>query len=217
MVWQRLLAYFLAILGVTAALAIAGAWYPGSLRLHEFPGLADAHGTSEFSPVELLQLGILAVSGLLLAGVARDSRSFRPLALAIGGTALILLIRELDYFFDRYLVDNLWQVLIAVSGALLFAYLYRHQRRLWVGLARAWPSAGLTLLYAGLLILVPFSLLVGYEPLWESILGDAYVRVARLAVEEFVELAGYFLWMAGSIEFVLEVREFEAGRRADAL
>ncbi len=215
MVWQRLLIYFLAILGVTAALTIAGTWFPGSLRLNEFPASRNAYGTSEFSPVELLQLGILVVSGLLLAGVARDSRSFRPLALAIGGTSLILLIRELDYFLDRYIVDNLWQALIAVSGALLIAYLYRHQRRLKIGLARAWPSPGMTLLYAGLVILVPFSILVGHEPLWESILGDAYVRVAKLAVEEFIELAGYFLWMAGSVEFVLEVRSFEASRRAD--
>ena len=209
------MAYFLAILGVTAVLTIAGSWYPGSLRLHEFPGPADAYGTSEFSPIELLQLGILVVSGLLLAGVTRDSRLFRPLALAIGGTAFILLIRELDYFVDRYIVDNLWQALIAACGALLIAYLYRHQRLLRLGLARAWPSPGMTLLYAGLVILVPFSILVGHEPLWQSILGDAYVRVAMLAVEEFIELAGYFLWMAGSIEFVIEVRELEAARRAD--
>ncbi len=215
MVWRRLLAYFLVILGVTALLTVAGASIPGSLRLQEFPEITDTRGTSEFSPIELLQLGILIVSGLLLAGVARDSRSFRPLALAIGGTSLILLIRELDYFLDRYIVDNLWQALIAVSGALLIAYLYRHQRRLKVALARAWPSPGLTLLYGGLVILVPFSILVGHEPLWASLMGDSYERVAKLAIEEFIELAGYFLWMAGSIEFVLEVRAFEAGRRAD--
>ena len=207
--------YFLAILGVTAALTIAGTWFPGSLRLNEFPSSTNAYGTSEFSPIEILQLGILVVSGLLLAGLARNSRTFRPLALAIGGTSLILLIRELDYFLDRYIVDNLWQALIAVSGALLIAYLYRHQRRLKIGLACAWPSPGMTLLYAGLVILIPFSILVGHEPLWESILGDAYVRVAKLAVEEFIELAGYFLWMAGSVEFVLEIRRFEASRRAD--
>ena len=70
-------------------------------------------------------------------------------------------------------------------------------------------------MYAGLVVLIPFSILVGYEPLWKSILGGDYVRVAKLAVEEFTELAGYLLWMAGSIEFVLEVRDFEATRRTD--
>jgi hypothetical protein len=215
MIWRRLLAYFLAILGVTATLTIAGSWYPGSLKLNEFSQLTDAYGTSEFSPIELMQLGILVVSGLLLAGVARDSKLFRPLAVAIGGTSIILLIRELDYFLDRYIVDNLWQALIAVAGALLIAYLYRHQRLLRLGLARVWPSPGMTLLYAGLVILVPFSILVGHEALWQSILGDAYARVAKLAVEEFIELAGYFLWLAGSIEFVVEIRGFEAARRRD--
>jgi hypothetical protein len=51
--------------------------------------------------------------------------------------------------------------------------------------------------------------------LWESILGGGHGRAAGLAVEEFVELSGYFLWMAGSIEFVLEVRSFETLRRSD--
>ena len=37
-------------------------------------------------------------------------------------------------------------------------------------------------------------------------LGDAYLRIIKLAVEEFIELIGYFLWMIGTIEYALQAR-----------
>jgi type IV secretory pathway TrbD component len=39
-----------------------------------------------------------------------------------------------------------------------------------------------------------------------SILGDAYQRVVKLAVEEFIELIGYFLWMVGTIDYAFQAR-----------
>lgn len=89
---------------------------------------------------------------------------------------------------------------------MLIAYTYRHRKRLRIALARIWPSPGLTLLYAGAIILFAFVLLVGHEPLWQSILGDTYLRVTKLAIEEFMELMGYYLWMIGSIEYAFEAR-----------
>ena len=62
------------------------------------------------------------------------------MAFLFGGMALVFLIRELDYFLDRFVADNLWQVLIAIVGALIMAYTYRHIRRLRIALARIWPS-----------------------------------------------------------------------------
>ena len=120
--------------------------------------------------------------------------------------ALIFLIRELDYFFDRFLVDNFWQVLVVIAGALVMAYIYRQRRRLWIALARIWPSPGLTFLFCGAAILFAFVPLVGHESLWMSILGDAYQRVIKIAVEEFIELIGYFLWMVGTIEYAFQAR-----------
>ena len=120
--------------------------------------------------------------------------------------ALAFLIRELDYFLDRYIIDNLWQVLIAIVASLVIAYTYRHFRRLQIALARIWPSPGLTLLFAGAVILFAFVRLVGHEPLWQSILGEHYLRVTKLAIEEFIELIGYFLWMTGTVEYAFQAR-----------
>jgi drug/metabolite transporter (DMT)-like permease len=141
-----------------------------------------------------------------MAWVAKYCWSQRPLAILFGGLAITFLIRESDYFLDRFIIDNFWQVLVAIVGALVIAYTYRHRRRLLIALARTWPSPGITLLFAGAVILFAFAPLIGHEPLWQSILGEHYLRVTKLAIEEFIELIGYFLWMIGTIDYALQAR-----------
>ena len=206
MAWFRYVLYFLGIAVLTAILTRLEVAYPGTLRMEIFVTESDVFGTSEFSPVEMIQLIILAVCGLLMAWVARSSHTQRPLAFLFGGLALIFLVRELHFFFDRYLIDNLWQVFVAVSGALLIAYSYRHSKRMNIALARIWPSPGLTLIFAGAIILFAYSILVGHEPLWQSMLREHYARIVKLAVEEFIELIGYFLWLIGTIEYVYQAK-----------
>lgn len=206
MVWIRWFAYFAAIALCTWAITQFELASPGGLKLHVVVNDGDVFGTSEFSPVEIVQAIILFTCGLLMAWVARYCGAQRPLAILFGGLALTFLIRELDYFFDRFVADNFWQVLVAIVGALVIAYTYRHRRRLRVALARIWPSPGLTLLFAGAVILFAFAPLVGHEPLWQSILGEHYLRVTKLAIEEFIELVGYFLWMVGTVDYAFQAR-----------
>lgn len=206
MAWIRYLVYFIGIALVTWALTQMELASPGSLRLHILLDENDVFGTSEFSPVEIIQAIILGACGVIMGWVARYCPSQRPIAFLFGGLALAFLIRELDYFIDRFIVDNLWQVLVAIVGALVVAYTYRHRRRLQIALARIWPSPGLTFLFCGAVILFAFVRLVGHEPLWMSILGDSYQRVIKLAVEEFIELIGYFLWMVGTVEYAFQAR-----------
>lgn len=207
MAWLRYLSYFLGITLLTGFLTWLEVSWPGSLRLHEFVDEADTLGTSEFSPVEIIQSWILIVCGMSMGWVAFHYAWQRPIAFPVGGLALMFLIRENDYFFDRYVIDNLWPVLVAIAGALVIAYTVRHRRRLKIALARIWPSAGLTLFFAGAVILFGFASFVGHEPLWQSILGDHYRRVAKLAIEEFTELIGYFLWLVAAIEYVYQTRQ----------
>jgi len=204
--WIRYLLYFLGVALVTWLLTQLEITSPGSLKLHVIVNEGDQFGTSEYSPIEIIQPLILATCGLMMAWVARYCPSQRPIALPFGGLALAFAIRELVYFFDRYFVDNLWQALTAVALALVIVYTYRQQRRLRIALARIWPSPGLALLFAGAVILFAFVRLVGHEPLWMSILGENYLRVIKLAVEEFIELIGYFLWLIGTIEYAYQAR-----------
>jgi len=202
----RYLLYFLGIGLITWLLVSLELWSPGSLRLHMHMNSGDLLGTSEYSPIEIIQPGILVICGLLYTWVARNCPTQRPIAFLFGGLALIFAIRELDYFLDRYVADNFWQLLIGIFGALLIAYMWRHRRRFRIAWLRMWPSPGLTLLFAGATINLAFVQFVGHEPLWQSLLGDDYQRVVKLAVEEFIELSGYFLWLIGTIEYTYQAK-----------
>lgn len=206
MPWLRYLLYFIAIAFVTWALTQMELASPGSLKLHVLPSDADRYGTSEYSPVEIIQAIILGLCGAVMGWVARYCPSQQPIAVPFGGLALAFLIREMDYFLDRIVADSVWQICIVIVAALVIAYTYRSRRRLAIALARIWPSPGLTLLFAGAVILFAFVRFVGHEPLWMSILEDDYRRVVKLSVEEFIELLGYFLWMIGSIEYAFQAR-----------
>lgn len=205
MAWLRYPLYFFGVALVTWALTQMEIWSPGSLRLHILRE-GDVYGTSEYSPIELIQPLILAICGLLMLWVTRTYPPQRPLAYLFGGLAIMFFIRELDYFLDRFIVDSLWQVLIIIIGSLVIVYAYRNRTRLRIALIRVWPSPGLTLMFAGSIILFAFVRLVGHEALWQAILGDDYVRVIKLAVEEFIELVGYFLWLIGSFEYAYQAQ-----------
>ncbi len=205
MVLVRYILYFLGIALITALLTQMEIWWPGSLKLHVIRA-GDTFGTSEYSPLEMMQPVILTVCGLLYASVARYCPSQRPVALTFGGIALAFFIRELDYFLDRYVADNFWQVTLAIVAALVITYVYRHWRRFRIAWLRIWPSPGITLLFAGACVHFAFALFVGHEPLWMAIAGDNYERVIKLAVEEFIETIGYFLWLIGSIEYAYQAR-----------
>ncbi len=202
----RYILYFLGIALFTWMLTTLEIASPGSLKLLVYAGDGDTLGTSEYSPVELIQVGILFICGLLYAWVAANCPSQRPIAFAFGGMALIFFIRELDYFLDLFIADNFWQVLLGIVLSVLIAYVYRHRRRFRVAWLRLWPSPGMTLLFAGATIIFAFVPLIGHEPLWMSILGNDYHRVVKLAVEEFIELSAYFLWLIGTIEYAYQAK-----------
>jgi len=206
MAWIRYLLYFVGVALVTGLLTQLEVAFPGSLKLHVVLHEDDQFGTSEFSPIEFIQPLILVICGLMMLWVARHCPSQRPVALPFAGLALAFWLRELHYFLDRHVADNLWQVLVAVVGALVIVYTYRQQRRLQIALARLWPSPGLAFLFAGALILFAFVQFVGHEPLWQAMLGDDYTRIVKLAVEEFIELMGYFLFLIGTIEYTYQAR-----------
>ena len=206
MPWLRYLLYFIVIAFITWALTQMEIASPGSLKLHVLLSESDHFGTSEFSPVEIIQAIILAACGVIMGWVARYCPSQRPVAIPFAGMALAFFVRELDYYLDRYIVDSLWQVIIVIVGALVIVYTVRNRKRLQIALARIWPSPGLTLLFAGAVILFAFVRFVGHEPLWMSILDEDYRRVIKLAVEEFIELMGYFLWMTGTVEYAFQAR-----------
>ena len=201
----RYILYFFGVATITWLLTQLEISSPGSLKLQIYHSPADVLGTSEYSPIEIIQPGILAICGLLLAWVSVNCPSQRPVAFLFGGMSVAFFIRELDYFLDR-IVDNLWQVLIAIPTALVIVYTYRHRRRFRIAWGRVWPSPGLAILFSGAIVMFAFVQIVANEDLWMSILGADYRRIVKLSVEEFMELAAYYLWLIGTIEYVYQAR-----------
>jgi hypothetical protein len=200
-VFLRYLAYALGVLGGVAFLLLLSQKLPGGL-LFEYQLDGTDVQTSEFSPVEMLQNVLLIFCGGVFTWIAMRDRLRRPMAMGFSVLFAIFLIRELDFFLDYYLMDNLWQVLSALVLSIGLVFLVRNTDRYIQGWRRSWPSAGLALIIGGLIILVPFAQLIGHEPLWESILGDRYHRVVKIAAEEFIELAAYALITMGTVEFL---------------
>lgn len=201
----RYILYFFGVAIITLILTQLEISSPGSLKLQVYTNPADTLGTSEYSPLEIIQPGILVICGLLLAWVAGNCPSQRPIAILFIGVALVFFIRELDFFLDRF-VDNLWQVLVAVPAALVIVYTHRHRRRFRIAWGRVWPSPGLSILFAGAIVMFAFVQFVANENLWMAILGEDYRRIVKLSVEEFMELAAYYLWLIGTIEYTYQAK-----------
>jgi hypothetical protein len=137
------------------------------------------------------------------------------MSLGLSALFAIFIIRELDYFLDTLVADNLWQVLCVLILATTLVYLIRHRRRMVIGWRRSWPAAGLAMVAAGIWVLLPFSQVASTESLWMGMMGDDYTRVAKLAAEEFLELAAYVLIAIGAVEFARHWRTIpDRGTRA---
>jgi len=175
--------------------------WPAVMRF-DTPVQGIAAGTSEFTSVEMLQNILLLFCVGVFAWIASRDRLRRPMAVGLAILFLIFLIRELDFFLDYYVLDNLWQVLAAALLSVAIVYGYREQHRFAQGWRRSWPSAGLAMIIGGVILLIPFAQLLGHEELWQIILGERYIRVMKVVAEEMLELGAYALITLGSIEFL---------------
>ena len=202
----RYLVYTAVTVVATGLFVLAEVRNPGSMRLLVFESPNDLMGTSEYSPLEYMHTVLLAVCGLLYAAVAYAYPAQRPIAFLFGGIAAAGVVRESDYFLDRFVADNFWQVPVAIIAALLIVYTWRNRRRFWVAWSRMWPSPGLTLIFAGALIEFVFAQFIGHTPLWQAISGDGYQRIVKVAIEEIIESFGYLLWLFGTIEYAIQSR-----------
>ncbi len=158
--------------------------------------------TSELSPVELLQNLLLLICIMLFGWIASRDRLRCPMALGFCTLFAVCLVRELDFFLDFYVIDNLWQVVCATLLAITLVYLGRHRKRFVNGLARSWPSTGLAIILGGFILLIPFAQLMGHDELWQQIMGDGYIRVVKVAAEEIIELGAYSMLTIGAFEFL---------------
>lgn len=201
--------YFVFLVVLAAGFVMLELNFPGSWNLQFGQNSADLLGTTEYSLLETSQILLLFISILIVSRVLLQVRSQRVLALLFIAIGCAMLIRELDYFLDRLVADNFWQMLIGVLAAVTIVYVFRQKKWLKIALYRLWPSPALTMLFTGFTLLLSFAQFIGHEALWLSILGDDYRRVVKLAAEEYIELLAYALLFIGSVEYLVESREMQ--------
>ncbi|MBT8422635.1 MAG: hypothetical protein HKN56_00170 [Gammaproteobacteria bacterium] len=200
-VFLRFFSYALVTFVIVVLMLSIADRVPGGLDFEHVVDGIEAP-TSEFSPVEILQNLLLLISAGCFLLVAWIDRLRRPMAASIAALMLASLIRELDFFLDFYVVDNLWQALCVALVSAGIVYGMRNRQRFVQGWKRSWPSAGLALIMGGYILLIAFAQLVGHGPLWQAVLAENYLRVVKVAAEEFVELGAYIIIMIGTVEFL---------------
>jgi hypothetical protein len=201
----RYIAYFIGVALVVFLLARLEISFPGSLQLDSIGNASDVASARKFSPIGIVQSLLLVICGLLQWWVALHCHSQRPIAILFSGLALIFLLHELDDFLDNHVIVNLWQVMIAIVAALIIVYCYRQWRRLRIAWFRVWPSPGLTLYFAGAIVVLILVPVFAQETLWKSPAGDLE-RMVSATAKEFAELIGYALWLIGTVEYAMQAR-----------
>jgi hypothetical protein len=177
---------------------------PDGLNLFVQSAPDDDLGNSEFSKVELLQSGCLAIGLLLSVWIYTRNDHRRLVALAVAVLQSLMLIREQDFFFEVLVGRGMWQIpvyLSLIGGIFVFVRSRDRVNQSWLWMRqRSWFG----LLFAALTIILAFSRVFGQSDFWEAIMGDNYQRIVKLAAEEVTELLGYSLLVIAMIEMTLD-------------
>lgn len=113
------------------------------------------------------------------------------------------LIREQDYFFDEFVADNSWKVLVALIILPSISWVIYQRRRFIAEFAYYSNTFSFGLFAGGVLTTYIFSRLYGRQIFWRAVLEDNYVRIFKDVAEEVIELLGYSLILFAIIELLL--------------
>lgn len=146
----------------------------------------------ELSFTEIVQELILLVIVLLYFYRARRQRNERPALVLVGGFFSCMLIREMDFLFDK-LHHGSWSWFALVVTVVCLAIAARQPRQAVAGLVDILRKPSWGMMSAGLLVILVFSRLFGMQDLWRTLMMAGYNHTVKNMVEEGCELLGYSL------------------------
>lgn len=169
--------YYFLLAAVFASIVLFGLWLDVHV-LHD-----KLH---EISVTEILQETILAVIVFIHFRLVKDTEYMRECNVLIGGFFMAMLIRELDALFD-FIAHGSW-VWFALSVSILaISYATLRYRKTLLQLSSYPQTPYYGMMISGLLCVLVFSRLFGMHLLWDSVLGEEYVRIIKNIVEEGAE------------------------------
>lgn len=192
----RCLAYFFLVAGV-AFLPTLDLGRPNPLHQDQL--------FTETSFVELGQLTLLLLSAIVGTSLSLGARG-RALGALLAAMLSAALVRELDYFLDKWFFDGAWQVVMSVLLVVSWWVIWPQRRELSRQLQLLSSHLSFGLMFAGASIVIGFSRLFGRGEFWERLMGSDFDRSVKNLAEESIELLGYTLLSIGVVECVLAFR-----------
>ncbi|WP_045376003.1 hypothetical protein [Vibrio campbellii] len=146
----------------------------------------------ETSITETLQLIMLAVASWSFFRVSRQESHVSHAAILISGFFAVLMIREMDYWFDM-IQHGSWVFPALAVTALACAKAYQSGKGTVNEMATILQSPYMKLLIGSVILLLVFSRLYGMGSFWQHVMGEHYVRDVKNISEEGIELLCYSL------------------------
>lgn len=193
---------YLLFIGGIAQGAYWEAMYLPSVRFTEL-------GFTEFTQT----LTLASCCGLLLY-VRHVLKVWPNVTLLMFAFVAASLVREQDYFFDEFVADNSWKVVVTLIVVPSIAWVVYQRRRFIAEFAHYSNTFSFGLFAGGVLTTYIFSRLYGRQIFWRAVLEDDYVRIFKDVAEEVVELLGYSLILFATIELLLLARRIHKVRRS---
>lgn len=153
---------------------------------------------SENSLTEISEQTLLLLSALSFAWLARTHQHLRAVAQLIGSFFAVMLIRELDKWFD-IIQHGAWFYPAMLTTIISIAYALKHKSEFKPQMATFLKSGHMAQLVVGTMMLLISSRLFGMSELWQAIMGDNYIRAVKNAVEEGSELFSYYMIATAAI------------------
>ncbi|MHA2813708.1 hypothetical protein [Vibrio campbellii] len=146
----------------------------------------------ETSVTETLQLIMLTVASWSFFRVSRQESHVSHAAILISGFFAVLMIREMDYWFDM-IHHGSWVFPALAVTALACAKAYQGGKGTVNEMATILQSPYMKLLIGSVILLLVFSRLYGMGSFWQHVMGEHYVRDVKNISEEGIELLCYSL------------------------
>ena len=189
----RFLVYVFFILGVTQLLFI------------DTTVSYDPNIVQEATLTEWLQLTFLALILFLFYIAGKASKGKRPMTNLLIGVTLVVMIREVDWFFDTYISVGAWQVLTVIVFVTFLFFSLKEIKLLKNAIKDFIKHPSFGIILCGFLTTFVFAPVLGSLNIWQAVM-DGYLKSIAEGAEEGVELLGYSFILIGAFEYFLRVK-----------
>lgn len=161
---------------------------------------------SELGFTEITQTFVLATCCAMLIYIRQVLKVWPTVTLLLLAFVAASLVREQDHFFDNYVADNTWKVLVSLIVLPTVVWVVKQRQRFLEEFTHYSNTFAFGLFTAGVLTTYIFSRLYGRQVFWRAVLEDSYSGTFKSVAEEVVELLGYSLILIATLELLLLAR-----------